>query len=168
MESSVAFLTSVVVAEGREKGTEQLKEGRTEGARWERRRPSCCQLHARTPWSGREGKQVGLSKAFIPFYAEFPESSEESELVTSAALIFDGKPIVFNHVHTRFPLLGQGLCRNQWVMSIAQADSVKYFVLYIVYGQEPSFLNDLDRCAWLFLTYPLFQMGYAVLSLCSV
>ena len=28
LESSVAFLTSVVVAEGREKGTEQLKEGR--------------------------------------------------------------------------------------------------------------------------------------------
>ena len=60
-------------------------------------------MHARTPWSGREGKQVGLSKAFIPFYAEFPESSKEGELVTSAALIFDGKPIVCNHVHIRFP-----------------------------------------------------------------
>ena len=80
LESSVAFLTSVVVAEGREKGTEQLKEGR-KGRAGERRWPRCCQLHA----AGR-GKQVGLSKAFIPFCAEFPESSEEGELVSSAAL----------------------------------------------------------------------------------
>ena len=76
-------------------GRKGERDGTAEGGKesaWgaaTRRRPSCCQLHA----AGR-GKQVGLSKAFIPFWAEFPESSEEGELVSSAASILEGKPIV--------------------------------------------------------------------------